>query len=70
MPWAPGNRHIAGENRTAAYLKYCGKQKLDTGDGLKKNFESISVAYISPGSGCVSKSHSVGYVELVFECLS
>ena len=36
---------------------------------LKKNLENISCIYISPGSGCVGKNHSVGYVELVFGCL-
>ena len=37
---------------------------------LKKNLKNISGTYISPWSGCVGKSHSVGYVELVFGCLS
>ena len=37
---------------------------------LKKNLKSISGAYMSPGSGCVDKKHFVGYVELVFGCLS
>ena len=37
---------------------------------LKKNLENISGTYVSPGSGCVGKHHSVGYVELVFGCLS
>ena len=27
MPWAPGNDLVAGEDRTAAYLKYCGDAK-------------------------------------------
>ena len=37
---------------------------------LKKNLENISGAYMSPGSGCVGKKHSVGYVEFLFGCLS
>ena len=37
---------------------------------LKKNLKNISGAYMSPGSGCVDKKHFVGYVELVFGCLS
>ena len=37
---------------------------------LKKNLKNISGTYVSPGSGCVVKKHSVGYVELVFGCLS
>ena len=39
-------------------------------DELKKNLINISGTYVSPGSGCVVKKHSVGYVELVFGCLS
>ena len=37
---------------------------------LKKNLKSISGTYVSPGSGCVGKKHSVGYVELAFGCMS
>ena len=37
---------------------------------LKKNLKNISGTYISPGSVCVGKKHSVGYVGLVFGCLS
>ena len=37
---------------------------------LKKNLENISGAYVSPGSGCVDKKHFVGYVDLVFGCMS
>ena len=37
---------------------------------LKKTLKNISGTYVSPGSGCVGKKHSVGYVELVFGCMS
>ena len=42
----------------------------DNSERLKKNLKNISGTYVSPGSGCVVKKHSVGYVELVFGCLS
>ena len=44
------------------------KKQLPIEEQLKKNLENISGTYMSPGSGCVSKKHSVGYVELVLGC--
>ena len=35
---------------------------------LKKNLKNISGTYVSPGSGCVVKNHSVGYVDVVLGC--
>ena len=35
---------------------------------LKKNLKSISGTYISPGSGCVGKTRSVGYPYVIFGC--
>ena len=37
---------------------------------VEEKLKNISGTYVSPGSGCVGKNHSVGYVELVFGCLS
>ena len=37
---------------------------------VEEKLKNISGTYMSPGSGCVGKKHSVGYVELVLGCMS
>ena len=56
------------DNYRPRYVPVDLKTKLNA--KLKKNLKTISGTYVSPGSGCVVKKHSVGYVELVFGCLS